>query len=123
MPRALWRTLTVVFTMACADVSQDAPPDGGEADTAGAVAALPEPVAGLRAVLDSAREAFEARDATSALAFYRVATQRDSALAAAWFGVFMSQRALGDTAAADSAFRRARRLADAPLTGSTGPRR
>ena len=119
------RSLLVAFASACADPPPDAQPDGTTevSDTAAARAAPAEPVAALRAVLDSAHKAFEEGDAVGALTLYHVAAERDSTLAAAWFGVFMSQRALGDTAAADSAFRRARRLAEAPLAGSAPSRR
>jgi hypothetical protein len=123
MPRALLSV--IVLLVACTDPQPDTHADGtaDPSDSAAATNAGPASLAALSAVLDSAREAYEAGNPAGALAHYRNAIESDSTLAAAWFGVFITQRALGDTVAADSAFRRSRRLAEAPLGGSAPARR
>jgi Tfp pilus assembly protein PilF len=66
----------------------------------------------VTARMDSAATAFREGDIVRARDIYREVAASDSTLAAAWFGLFMTQRVLGDTSAADSAFHKARRLAD-----------
>ena len=63
------------------------------------------------AALDSGNAAYRAGDYTAALEQYDRAIAADDDVAAAWFGVYMAQLALGNTAAADSAMQRARDLA------------
>ncbi len=69
------------------------------------------------ALVDSAADAYRAGDYQEARDRFHIAAQRDTSLAASWFGLFMTERALGNREAADSALRRARRLADAPGRG------
>lgn len=57
--------------------------------------------------LDSGNAAYRAGDYQAARRQYRAAVEVDSTAAAAWFGVYMAERALGDDRAADSALRRA----------------
>lgn len=65
----------------------------------------------LVAHLDSGSAAYRRDDFQASLEHYRTATEMDSDVAAAWFGVFMAHAALGNDAAADSALQRARGLA------------
>ena len=60
--------------------------------------------------LDSGNNAYRAGDYESALRWYRDAVDVDDDVAAGWFGVYMAQLALGNTAAADSAMARAQDL-------------
>jgi len=62
------------------------------------------------AQLDSGSAAFSSRDYAGALRHYQAAVAGDSTVAAAWFGVYMAQTALGDQRAAEDAFARARSL-------------
>lgn len=74
-----------------------------------------------RMELDSANAAFRSGDLEAALAHYRVVTRMEPELAAGWYGVGMTQEALGNAAAADSAMMRAHRLApEIPLRHPTG---
>lgn len=59
------------------------------------------------AQLDSGSMAFRAKDHEAALAHYTRAAEIDSEVAAAWFGVYMAQQALGDLDAAREALARA----------------
>jgi hypothetical protein len=91
----------------------------GERSSAGT--ATPGDVApDVLAVLDSANQAYQTGKVELARVQYRDAALRDSTLAAAWFGVFMSERAAGNTAAADSALRRVRVLAEGPRDAGRG---
>ncbi len=60
--------------------------------------------------LDSGNAAYRARDYAQALRYYQEAVEVDDDVAAGWFGVYMAQLALGNTAAADSAMARAQQL-------------
>jgi tetratricopeptide (TPR) repeat protein len=60
--------------------------------------------------LDAGNDAYRAGDYESALSHYREANQ-DGDVAAAWFGIYMAQIALGNAEAADSAMQRAQSLA------------
>lgn len=64
---------------------------------------IPHEVAVL---IDAGNAAYRAGDYETARQHYRGAASRDSTVAAAWYGVAMSERALGNTAAADSALSR-----------------
>lgn len=66
---------------------------------------------GVVAQLDSGSRAFRADDFEAALAHYQRAAELGPDVAAAWFGVFMAHDALGDTAAAREAMRRAQGVA------------
>lgn len=63
------------------------------------------------AQIDSGNAAFRTRDFERARAYYRRAVQLDSTAAAAWFGVYMAETALGDADAAEAALRRAQAAA------------
>ena len=63
--------------------------------------------------MDSAAEAFTAGDAATAQRLYRGVTDAVPDLAAAWFGLYLAERALGNAAAADTALARAKRAARA----------
>lgn len=62
------------------------------------------------AQLDSGTAAFKADDYQAALGHYTKATEIEPNLAAAWFGVYMAQQALGDTDAAREALEKAQNV-------------
>lgn len=64
----------------------------------------------VTAQLDSGSTAFRADDFKGALAHYTKATELAPDLAAAWFGVFMAQEALGDAQAAQEALAKTQAL-------------
>jgi len=64
-----------------------------------------------RAQLDSGNLAYRAGELDAARRHYRAVIAIDDEHAAPWFGLFMVERAAGDTAAATQALRRARDLA------------
>ncbi len=90
---------------------------GAGAGAGGAGAAAPAPAAGPQvelgaaARLDSGNAAYRAKDFKGALAHYRASADRAPSLAAAWFGLYMAQSALGDKAGADSSMRKVQELA------------
>ena len=61
--------------------------------------------------VDSGNAAFKTKDYQRALGHYRAATRLDDDAAAPWFGIYMVQRALGNGPAADSALKRAQKVA------------
>ena len=61
--------------------------------------------------LDSGNAAFKARDYQRAKLHYEAVTKIDKDAAAGWFGIYMSELALGDTAAAKAALERAQKHA------------
>lgn len=65
----------------------------------------------LVAHLDSGNAAFSGHDFAAARDEYRAALAIDSTVTAAWFGVFMAERALGNGDAAAEALARAQDLA------------
>ncbi len=67
--------------------------------------------AGVSAALDSGNAAYRANNYEAALAQYRQAVELQPDLAAAWFGIYMAELALGNTAGADSAMSVAQQLA------------
>jgi len=67
--------------------------------------------------LDSGNTAFSRGDYASAREHYRAATEVQETHAAPWFGLYMAERALGDSAAAEAALRRSRDLS--PAAGAT----
>jgi hypothetical protein len=66
--------------------------------------------AGVSEVIDSANAAFGEKDYPTALRHYRRATELGPNVSAAWFGIYMTESARGNAAAADSAMERARQL-------------
>jgi Flp pilus assembly protein TadD len=67
--------------------------------------------AGVAAALDSGNVAFRAGEFEAARAQYLRATELGPEVSAAWFGLSMSERRIGNAAAADSAMERVRQLA------------
>lgn len=63
--------------------------------------------------LDSGNAAYRSGDYESARRHFRAAAREDSSAGAAWFGVYMAERALGNELAADSALQKAGDLGDA----------
>jgi hypothetical protein len=72
------------------------------ADTGARVSREQVPPA-VAAQLDSGNTAYRAKDYQKALGHYRQAANMAPEFTAAWFGMYMAETALGDTAAADSA--------------------
>lgn len=67
--------------------------------------------AALQAQLDSGSAAFRGQNMQEALRHYTAATEIDGEVAAAWFGVYMAQKALGNTQEALTALERVQSLA------------
>lgn len=65
----------------------------------------------LVAHLDSGSAAYRRDAFETSREHYRAAAEIDGEVAAAWFGVYMAEKALGNEAAADSALQRAQGLA------------
>lgn len=63
------------------------------------------------AQLDSGNAAYRAKDYRRAVQHYRAAARIDGERAAPWFGIYMAERAAGNAAAADSALKRAQKIA------------
>lgn len=81
--------------------STSGPGGRAEADT------RPDLPTAIRAALDSGNAAYRAGDYRAALEHFESITAEHPDVGAAWFGVFMAHRGLGNSAAADSAMRRA----------------
>ncbi len=64
----------------------------------------------VKAQIDSANVAYKAAEYPVALAHYQKALELDAEVAAAWFGVYMAEHAMGNLEAADAALERAREL-------------
>lgn len=64
----------------------------------------------VRAQLDSGNAAYGSGDHKAALAYYTKAKDLKNDAAAAWFGIYMAQNALGDEAAAKEALAHAQKL-------------
>lgn len=86
-------------------------PDDQRTDTVDPTRARSNLPAATVAQLDSGTAAFRAHDFEAALRHYRAATEISPEEAGGWFGVYMTQRALGNEAAADSALLRVREVA------------
>lgn len=75
----------------------------------------------VQAQLDSANEAFRAGDHEAALEHYTRAKDLKSDVSAAWFGIYMAQKALGNEDAANAALAEARKISPgATLIQPTG---
>lgn len=61
----------------------------------------------VSAQLDSGNQAYREKDFEGAREHFRTAIRLDSAVASAWFGVYMAEEALGNQAAAREALQRA----------------
>lgn len=105
-----------VAALGCSNSSGGAPPAGavtlGSKATDPRVAQMPE---GVPAQLDSGNAAYRAHDYAEAAKHFHKATQLGPQQAAAWYGVYMAEHALGHTAAADSAAQIANKLAPGVL--------
>jgi hypothetical protein len=66
---------------------------------------------GLAELVDSANQAFSAHDFARASELYRRASVRGDDIPAVWFGIYMTEHARGNAAAADSALARVQQLA------------
>jgi len=100
-----------------------APTDSEEAAAAALQNADHNVMPALLALIDSAAAAYGAGQHLEARRLYLEAVSIDSTLAAPWFGYYMVGHAMGDTAAADSALKKAMRLVTTPAAGSeTGAR-
>lgn len=89
----------------------------------------------VMAALDSGNVAYRAKDYETARRYFREAAELDDGVAAAWFGVYMAELALGNDDEAEAAMERAQRLAPgaslihpdtmreapAPAAGDTAP--
>ena len=106
------RMRSAVVLLALAGCRGDVPPDQttGSVDSAAWEQARTLP-ADVRAALDSGNAAFRADDFESARAHYRRAVVLRPEESAAWFGLSMAERQLGNLAAADSAMQRVQALA------------
>jgi hypothetical protein len=99
---------TLVVVLACSVLScrpedqrtDTLDPSGGE--ERGGLSAL------VTAQLDSANAAYKGGDLERARDLYRLAIEGAPEKAAPWFGLYMAELALGDTAAADAALEIAR---------------
>jgi len=94
--------------MACAS------PNGGNGSQADPGVTIEQ----LKAMMDSAGESFSAGDLFQSRALYERVIEADTTLSAAWYGLFLTQRALGDTSAANAAFQVSRRLAEPTSTAA-----
>lgn len=65
----------------------------------------------VRTALDSGNAAYRARDYEEALRHFQDAAEADEDVAAAWFGIYMAQLALGHVEEANDAMARAQSLA------------
>lgn len=106
-----WSRFTVLLAAAAACGGGAAPDDQptGSIDSAAWREARTLPPA-VQAQLDSGNAAFRDDDFERARRHYRAAAAAGPDQAAAWFGLYMAEARLGNTAAADSALRRAREL-------------
>jgi len=66
----------------------------------------------LIAAIDSGNTRYREGEHEAARAHFRRVLERDSTVAAAWFGVYMTERALGNQDAADRALQRAAEMTD-----------
>lgn len=114
--------LLAVMLAACgADRGDERVPLDGPSGAQGVVEELPPE---LQERLDSANLAFRGGDYSEALRHFEELTSEAPNLAAGWYGVGMTQSALGNAEAADSAMMQVHRLApEIPLEhpGTTAP--
>lgn len=66
--------------------------------------------AGVAAQVDSGNAAYSAQDYETASRYFRRAAELGPQVSAAWFGIYMTEHARGNVAAADSAMQRTRQL-------------
>ncbi len=101
----------VAMLAACGGDSSENAPTLGTSTAGGPNPAREQipPEVGLQ--LDSGNLAFRDHEYEAALRYYEKANELSPHITATWFGISMAKRALGDTAAADSAMMMAQRLA------------
>ncbi len=110
----------LMLTLAVAGCGRPRDQETGSLDAVAARQKLEEMPAELRAQLDSGSAAFRAQDMDAALEHYTAATRIDESVAAAWFGVYMVEKAKGNTQEALAALERVQKLAPgATLVGDT----
>ena len=100
-------TCTLVTAVACRPEDQET----GTLDVDEAQETREQLPPELLARLDSGNAAYRRDDYQASLEHYTAATEMEEDVAAAWFGVYMAQKALGNDAAADSALEQAQGLA------------
>lgn len=101
--------LLTLLALAACDRPDDQPTGSISAGDVRAAAEQFSPA--VRAALDSGNASFRRDDFGAALRHYERAAAADEDATAAWFGIYMAQRELGDTVAATRALERARELA------------
>jgi tetratricopeptide (TPR) repeat protein len=109
--RSHYPLLAVLLLTAC---GRDEPPEDQRTDSVTSEevkAARADWPAGVPELVDSANAAYSQQNYAQASALYRRAAQRGPRLPAVWFGIYMAEHALGNSAAADSAILRAQELA------------
>lgn len=104
--------LSCLFLCAAASVASGCSGGGNEADRSFDDMKLSrdEMPHEIKVLIDAGNAAFAAGNYEAAQRHYLGAAARDTAVAAAWYGVAMAERALGNDAAADSALQRVRGL-------------
>lgn len=106
--RAISCALALALAAGCAPAAEEAPVDPDTAEVAQPTEVMVPPE--LAAQLDSGSAAFREDDFQGALTHYTRATEIAPASAAAWFGVYMAHRALGDDQGAAEALAKAQAL-------------
>lgn len=77
----------------------------------------------MAAVLDSGNAAYRREDYEAARGYFRKLVERDSTLAAGWFGIYMTEKALGNQDAAEAALEEAARHSGSSSLGPAAPSR
>lgn len=104
-------TLLLMLTLTVAACGRPRDQETGSLDAVAARQKVEEMSIELRAQLDSGSAAFRAQDMDAALEHYTAATRIDESVAAGWFGVYMVEKARGNTPEALSALERVHELA------------
>lgn len=77
----------------------------------------------LTAVLDSGNAAYRREDYEAAREHFQRLVRRDSTVAAGWFGIYMTEKALGNQEAAEAALEEAARHSESSSLGPAVPSR
>lgn len=104
MGRSAMRLLVAVHLL----VAPGCRPEDQRTDSIDAAAVGSDVDPGFAAQLDSANAAFRRADLEPALRHYRRAIELDPDAAAGWFGIYLTERALGHPVEAEAALERAR---------------
>jgi tetratricopeptide (TPR) repeat protein len=107
MKKGIW-ALVMLATLAC---SRPDDQETGSVEQEDMEEARSEISAAARAALDSGNAAYKAKDYDRARAHYNRVTQLEKDAPAGWFGIYMTEQARGNAAAADSALGRAQKHA------------